>query len=554
MRAPKLPLPLQFGRRDIAPSDHGVLLVPSLASISKEFFNIVFAFLLSICHNHAPLTAIKAQQNNPQMSTFSVSSAQLERTHLSPHSEHRDSLSIFFDHSYSILQNENGYFKGARALATICSYLSSIPFISPARQASSKDVLKQIFPIGEVVSWGTLYAWSSNNIISRIHQDGLIDSNRGSNERKSVSKTYWIALISLGVASQIPAAYITYNYNDGSIFWTLFSPLIYSSFTIVSMDELIQKIIHTDNCLARCIHHESQKITLFQAKENFCNLLEERALSLLDESNPNRAVTLAILSGDEPDIALETRFLKFLRDEIKNKINKIKNENIYVKRGDRFVQVTGCLLSLSRSCFDGYLVYEGTRLVLDNNYFIAFMILLSVTPSAYLGINVNRQMYSRIFKTAISCCSSVSIAGIFSRIKYLPAIFFSCFGIGATLTTLRDHISFDDPKDQLFCGAVLGTLGTILTNSMLALTDYSIQKIRSALQIVPSSEKQFQTHADKIQEFIFHMRKMSIQEFELFIERFEPNSAAVSSFIPILAKGNLPRLIHEIDKRLSERI
>lgn len=189
-------------------------------------------------------------------------------------------------HVYALKQFRSPEFYIRIATITI-SYVSVIPFIAPAKQAFSDPILKNMFASGEILAWGSFFAWSAMNIIDCIKEDRKIDREfMLANKRKChITYTiYWGALISLGLIAQAPSAYLSYRYNDGDIFWSIFAPLVYSSFAIFSLDSFIQKIINTDCWINRKLSCQKDKFPILRAGENFAFLLGESLSALLNSS------------------------------------------------------------------------------------------------------------------------------------------------------------------------------------------------------------------------------------------------------------------------------
>lgn len=440
------------------------------------------------------------------------------------------------------------------ALSTISS-VACLVFIAPASKASNNEVLKVLFSSGEVITWGTLFSWSCINVVDRIAEDMKIGKIFPDKKKSILNKIYWLVISILGLSSKLPSVYKIYFYSNGS--WTSFAPLIHASLPTFSLDAMIQKIVHTNNWFTRCLHRSNHRTFIFKAKENFCALIEECLTDLLDTQNPYRSKIFSILSENIIDFESRELFLRFFQQIVKNKIEKLRNEKIWLKRGNLCFQITGCLLALCREFLDGFLVYKGSQIILDNKFFISFIVCLAIIPHSYIDLEINRRMYDQIFQKAVTsfsnfdfCISSFSSSYIYkivSHLKYFPAIFLSIFGIGSTIAVLRDNFGFEEEGEKFFAIATCGSTITLLSYSMIIFTDFINQKFQKH----SNDEQLFIKYAKNVKSFLSFIKKMPDEVFESFIINFEKTNK--ENFLAFLADEDFASLVEKIDTLLLDR-
>ncbi|WP_075883419.1 hypothetical protein [Candidatus Protochlamydia sp. W-9] len=459
----------------------------------------------------------------------------------------------------------------AKSGAVICCFIASYPFIQPALKATDNFALNVALATGEVMSWSTLYSWSACNIINRIASSSLEDSV---NFLKVRVLAYWVTLNTLAIFSELSGSYISFNYNDDSLFWAIFTPLFSSFFEIQSLDALVQKIAKTDNILTRYLYKNTNKTTVFRAKKNFTKLLEEGLQEILNnpKEHPIKNWLLPLVLDDKNEFKrdrLERTFkmalLKIIRHGLEVRMHYIESYSVYRKRGDKLVRIGGSLGALASSLVDGYLVYQGSRLILDNTIFNCFIAFLAFSPAVYLNIEINQNSCSQLLSSTIDVYSKTTEVCRkrkqpinYSAIKYhslfclgsLIATVIACFGIGSQTKVMEDEFGFDSAWSILLYLAV-SVSGIIITrNSMSAFSDIIIKQI----YLLKSSEeeKSLENFAERVKNLIKYFEAMPPEKFSEFFNEFDLDVLDIDKMANLLSIPDIQSFIKIIDDHFME--
>lgn len=401
----------------------------------------------------------------------------------------------------------------SKLTAIAASYLASYPFIRPAEAVTQRFILQKCFAAGEFIAWGTLSAWSACTLIDRI-------ASKFSLKREMCGQAlYWVPLFALGMLSEIPSAYISYEYNN-NIFWTLYTPLIYSFYDVQSMDALAQKIVHSDSNIIRYLHCETSKTTNFKAKKVFLKILENCISDFIKFPNhplKNKLIEIFCSKTIKKKDACTRALIEILRLGLEIQIKQIMHQPVYIKRGSQIVQLVGCAASLVTSGVDGYLVYLGGKLLFDNDIIILMMVILAVAPSAYLDIDINRNTYSNLFRSLTSSNFKKDCKEKFiNRLGYLLASIITIFGLGSLTTVLEDTFELEEWWSVVLFAIVTTSSGILAINALGDFSDFTIKKLHSLKR-----EEELVKFDERLKVLIEYFDSMPMESFEEFLKELK---------------------------------
>lgn len=435
-----------------------------------------------------------------------------------------------------------------KVIAVIACYVASYPFIKPAEEVTDIPGLKELFVGGEVIAWGTLSAWSACKIIDRISKKPHV------NQKIYHRILYWIPITILGVASEFSDAYVTYKYNK-SIFWSVYTPFIYSLFSIQSLDGMVQEIANSDNYLTRFLYRKTNKMAAFRSKKNFSMIIQNCLQEFIKTSNNSLKLSLIKLGSTKISKRnkVDKALLTLLKSGLEHQMHHLKNEPLWLKRGDITVQIVGTGASLTTTGVNGYLVYKGCKLFINNNYLIAFLIVLSVLPSAYLSANINRLTYSAMFRglNKIEVCKNFKY-NLPSRTGYLIALIITCFGLGALSTVMRDTFGIKKWWAILLFVIVVVSSGILTTNSMIEYSDLVIKKVRILKMSIEAKElAEFDDRLNDLIEYFISMPSESVVDILKRLENV--NSEEKFLLDQILNDQKINHLIKIVENKINQQ-
>ncbi len=424
-------------------------------------------------------------------------------------------------------QSDNSYrpmtIIGIKIVGIAASYLASYPFIKPAEEVTDNDALKKCFAAGEFLAWGTLTAWSACKLIDRI--------SKTNNNQKGTCRSaaaYWVPLYCLGIASEIPSAYVSYQYNQ-SVFWMIYTPLLNSLFGTQSMDLLIQKMAHSNNFLTRCLYRNTAKPNIFKAKDKFVNILQKFLSDVISKQDPSfkdKVLKIGFSQQIEKNDRCAFAVLHMLKVGLEIKMKTIESQSVHVKFGNRVVQVVGSAGSLAMSGVDGYLVYKGCDLFIESRILIGLIVFISIAPSAYLSLDINRKNYSNVFLSIINLKNS-STAQLPNRFGNALSLLITCFGLGSLFTILRDTISFDNFWAILSI-SVLVASGVLAANALNEFFDFVIDEVRFLR--MDADQKKLAEFNRRLQNLIDHFKTVPATAFQDFLTALKTEDLGVSEF------------------------
>ena len=414
----------------------------------------------------------------------------------------------------------------AKLAAAVVSFTSQYPSMEAAGRVSDNVILKYLFCTGEVVAWGSLYSTICAGVIDNILIDRelrLLDSNSGF----FCSSIYWLSIAALSFCVQIPEIYISYVYTNGNLFWPIYIGGVYTTFTLDSLNRAIEKSARTDNVLTRFLYRKTKKCRVFRAKENFCILLQEYFTDYLREaSSEQKQMFFDMLREEVGDNQHAKTFLFMLAKGLEKKAQKLQTENVYLRRSGKFVKISGALLYIANYYLYGKISYNASKLILDNDYFAAFLIFISTTPNIYLNLDMSTSTLDKVFWGTTNHASNL-IKGrwkeYFTRESILRGIgnvfagFMTCFGLGSTVTVIDDTFGFEDNK--IISIAMLVFTALVVANGISSLSDRAIDHFIFLLS--NAEEKKLAIKIGQINILIQKMRLMTAEQFQSFTTDIE---------------------------------
>lgn len=428
------------------------------------------------------------------------------------------------------------------AACGVC-YLTEYPYLVAARRVSSNPVIGNLLAGGEFTSWGTFYSLSCVRIMDEYSVSRRFEQINPNSSRRTNS-VYWIGITILSLAVQIPDIYISYTYTDHSIFWPALIGCVYSSFTMNSMHALTQKIARTDNVVSRCLYRRTNKCQIFKSKENFCELIQDHFTAFLKTADSNtKELFFQILNNrSETPVDRAKAFLFMLSKGLEKKMAHLSKHEVYVGRRDKCIRITGTLLFLTKYYLDGKLTYNASKLLVDDDYFSAFLIVLTVTPNIYLGIqmcsNTFTSFCSGVFRLARGCRSGIwedycSREQVIKRTGFFLSTLLSVFSLGSTWRVLQDNIGFED--HMLISLIILGFTALLVINTMSTLSDAATDEL--LIRLADRDERMLREAIQRVEDCISKVRKMSAENFEGYISSVEGTVGEKLSLIEKLANA-----------------
>lgn len=447
-----------------------------------------------------------------------------------------------------------------KIFSVIASYVAVYPFLKPAQLASTNKVLQVLFPIGECATWGTLYGWAAVNIIDSIATNKNLNSEL--QVRIISSKIYWLSIGLSGIICQIPSAYITYKYNEGNLFWTIFSPTIYSFFTTFSLHLLTRKLLYSKTFLTRWIYRDPNKVAIFQAKHNIKKILTQTLYKLFQkEDNIIDALHPLYICNRESASNFKRTF--FITAQIGAEIilNKQQTKSVFIKRGNQLIKISNLTGSILKSSFEGYLVYTGSYLITTNKAINCIIGAVVALPNLYLSFESSHSSSQKILKYLSSICKEVDCQNdFFYRYQdsivpsaVLPIVFMlTFFGMGSFTRIVKDIIGFDSLLTAPYSASIIAFVGLVLLNSMLAYSEMIIKKFQNLTCTIYEAE--IILISLKIKKIITYIDTLSDETFCHLMEELDSlQSIHGHSFLDEIQKNkNFINIKKVIDANLKE--
>ena len=429
-----------------------------------------------------------------------------------------------------------------KVTVVVTSYISQYPGMAAARLATNNTVLREFFAVGEVGAWGSMYAVTGMYVIDSIFIDQSNSPSSTIGKVKNVA--YWLGVSVLSAGAQIPDAYVSYTYTGGNLFWSAFVVCVYSSFTMNSIDAATQKIVRTNNFISRFIYRNTNKCRIFQSRENFCELANNYFISFLRESDsPHKNLFFKILNDEQAETSESKALLYMICKGLDRRMLEISKQNIYIERTGKGIELTGAIVFLARYYLEGRLAYQSAKLILDDNYFAAFLIFLTLTPNVYLGItNASSTLGNGCLQVMrfIHACRNgtwqeyLNKKTISTAIGYTFATALSVFGLGSTLTLVRDEVDFEG--DETLKAIIITFTALLAINTTTTL--YDIVSNYISTKMAQGDEKVMLEIEGKVSEIVDRIERMEAEEFEFLISDLEQSIGSDFSLLDDLATSD----------------
>ncbi len=388
---------------------------------------------------------------------------------------------------FVIHRSGDGYFSSScrntlKAGASALSFFSVIPYAPIASEFPSEKIpfLGNLFAGGEIVAWSVFYSNSAFEIIYQIDQDF---GHRVENLEEKKGKAYWISIIAYGILSQFPGGYVIYHYN-GSLFYTIISPLVYSFFSIHSLHGFFSSTEISCNLRRRPSGYlfTNDPVSLrrrLRFSLDCCRFILLNGKG--EQSAELRRQIEQVLMKPTIDVQ-DLRFLKdkglaiapIMEESLKRKVELVRK---YVGGSLGFV------ISLFKPGLEGYLTYKGLSLEVEE-YLSVFLAVLATTPMVYLAVYLNRKMFdqylllclrnsTRTISTDFRGSGFPTLRKIAMRIS--PFVCF--FGMGSTFTVLRNEYGFSSFLRGMLSALTPVSIYSVLLKSMHRAINTSLDRL-----------------------------------------------------------------------------
>ena len=203
-------------------------------------------------------------------------------------------------------------------------------------------------------------------------------------------------------------------------------------------------------------------------------------------------------------------------------MNEVRSQNIYIEKAGRIIEITGSIVFLARYYLDGKLAYQSSQLILNNNYFAAFIIVLTLTPNVYLGItNASSTLGNGCLQGMrfLHACRNGTWKDYFNKrnittaIGYTFATALAGFGIGSTITVVEDTVDFKG--DEALKAIIISFTALLATNATTTL--YDIVSSYISRKFAEGEERLVLEIEDRVSSVIGQIERMSAEEFESLI-------------------------------------
>ena len=269
----------------------------------------------------------------------------------------------------------------SQGIALLGGFAARIPFISvPLQYAGENKVYGIILVYGNTASYGSVISWCLLKMVN-AEFDPLSKQKSSSNDcQRGLLKTF---LIGVGLAAQIPFAYMSYVYNHRNIIFPISVFVMDSSFPIYSLMLTSEEIIKR--------RHLSQvERKLHQFKQLLISRLEINHHTLVSGDAAGRLNYIERLQhikqlNETPDHQIKEYFAVLL-----SIAPNAPSTDHWLVRGGRHLLArgTGAAIGLSQLFFLGTLSYLATKEITDNSiacYGVAGFI---TTCNAYLNMGM----------------------------------------------------------------------------------------------------------------------------------------------------------------------
>lgn len=447
-----------------------------------------------------------------------------------------------------------------KTVTGVASFVSQYPTMRAARQATSNPILREALGAGTVLTWGSVYSTATWSVVDDI----LIGKELAILDKKRTclkESVYWLtlAIISLGV--QTSDVYVSYVYTNDSLFWPIYVGGVFATFTVSSLNGAIQKFARTNNPLTRYLYKNTDKCKVFQAKENFCSLLEDYFLEFLQKAeNHKKQIFFNLLKDDGGNLQFAKPLLFMLKEGLEEKIKNLRNENVCLVWGGKCIKIVGPILYLANYYLDIILVYDSSKLIVDNKYFAAFLIFISTTPNIFLDIEMSSSSINSLFwATAkhVGNCVKGDWGKYWNKrsalrgVGHLMGTAMTAFGIGSTVTVIDDNIGFKENKTVSI--GILAFTAFFAANAVFDLTDKVIERL--ILWMAKPEERHLANVINRIMVLTSRVKLMSAEQFKEFLSGIENAVEYNESLLDDLANNpGYERLREKVLEKTSQLI
>ncbi len=471
----------------------------------------------------------------------------MSRAVVTPRVESSESFRIL----YQLMQHKpsNTQNKRAREIADaaikvlICTIAYSATFttMEMARKNFDDQFRQDLVAYGEAFTTGTMVAWSSLSVYKDLIKTAPITIPRSNDQCSRTA--HWTNVFSLGLLSALPSMYVGYYYQD-TLFLAFYPPIIFSTFSMLSIHELFKKIFK-DKSLSEMISGQSQTVSnqaaLAIAKHNFCKILrrsfreisKEDAIALYNSLNETQTGT-ELAKG-------KTAIRKLFQQGVAT-LTPITAQSQQLSYGKQLVKTIATSAALIAPVMDTYLLYKGFRIISDKWLPLPFLTLLSIGPEIYLQTKLNQKSWTRTYenlftlKAADLQCPKTIGSFIGKSVKWVMISSITLLGLAADVTLVRDHIGLDAVLPATFSLLYLSVMGTLVFNSLVELAndleEYFENRKRSAQQI---EADEFCERLEFVEEYI---REMPLRIFSIFLDSLSLAPAQLQQLDPKQFEGS----------------
>ncbi len=370
-----------------------------------------------------------------------------------------------------------------KLMAAAACYAATFANLESSRRNFDDPIFREIVAYADSFAWGTVSVWSAWGIYRDMIEKGTIHMRA---RTKCLMVTHWIGVVFLGLVSMLPTTYTTYHYNE-SLFWTIYTPLILSFFSMVAIHETFDAVFVHHNFASRLFCPRRPKVELSLAQHNLHKIFDYSSRALSDERDfIFESGLLALNDGSKKDARLmQEALLKLMERGLSHR------EDIQEERSKKCPLIRSILkavaipITLATPIMDGIFINAGYREIRPETWPLPFIIALAVVPSFYLLVKMDRDFAGQAYDGVTSCaCRNFSAR---EWATWIVTLLLTTCGLSTDVTFARDFVGFDNFGRAAISALFLCVIGVVLITTIQEMaeevTDFFQKRKRNVQEI-----------------------------------------------------------------------
>jgi hypothetical protein len=233
-----------------------------------------------------------------------------------------------------------------------------------------------------------------------------------------------------------------------------------------------------------------------------------------------------LLNEKITDQKLARNFIFMLSKGIERKIQTLQQQNVYINYGGKFFKLIGPLLYIANWYLDVRIIYKSSKLILNNDFFAAFLIFISTAPNMYLDIGLASNSVESLYWGAAHHVNNLikgkwrnylNFPSVTRGTAHLLTVATTYSGLGGTIAIVNDYIGFAE--------------NSVLSISIVAFTALFAAKtiddliIKGANRLImhfsDKDEKDLERHVDSIHLLTEKINLMTASQFSSFLSEID---------------------------------